>query len=507
MASHHRGGFAPGALDAPLRALDELPRGLWLQGIVNSVGTLPPRLTGLSALRGNLLGGALAPDSGWPVPPVARPFLEKIAELELPRYCHEREDVADQVLQSLLWHTDRIIDYLHDKEMEQAVARAVDAFAAEWRTATGEMDELLYVFGALGDTLKAEHWALVRGLLHAEGWQEVVRIRKRLEAMPELHAVIRSLGRARQTDEFDDRERPELQVMEKVHGVRHQTRETRMPEVPAETRGVQRSGRIARMLPSEAALLRHPRLRLIWFARHAERSLLTYEDDDRVRETVPVDAPAWRQSTRPEPRRRLEMGPMILCVDTSASMQGAAEDVAKATVLEAMRTAAAQKRRCLVYAFSGPGEVVERELGLDEAGISGAVAFLTQSFHGGTDVDEPLGHALARIQEEAWQFADLVIASDGQFAPTPALATRLDDAKRDLGLRVQGVLTADRDTVGMLEVCSDILRVREWRQLCEPDSAKGDRGSLAVRYFPGVFADTGAPARVSGGVIPPDCGD
>ena len=68
-------------------------------------------------------------------------------------------------------------------------------------------------------------------------------------------------------------------------------------------------------------------------------------------------------------------------------------------------------------------------------------------------------------------------------------------------------ITADRDTVGMLEVCSDILRVREWRQLCEPDSAKGDRGSLAVRYFPGVFADTGAPARVSGGVIPPDCGD
>jgi len=505
--SPHLGGFTPEELDAPLWALDELPRSLWLQGVINSVGALPPRLTGLDSLRRSLMEGGLAPGAEWPLPPVSGPFLQKIDELELPRYCREREDVADQVLQSMLWHTDRIIDFLHDMDIAQAVARAVDAFAAEWRATTGEMDELLHVFGALGDTLKAEHWALVRGLLHSEGWQELVRIRRRLEAMPELRAVIQSLGRARQADDFDDRAHPELQVMEKVHGVRIQVRETRMPEVPAETRGVQRSGRIARMLPSEAALLRHPRLRLIWFARHAERSLLTYEDDDRVRETIPVEAPAWRRSTKPQPRRRLELGPMILCVDTSASMQGAAEDVAKATVLEAMRTAAAQMRRCLVYAFSGPGEVVERELGLDQAGISGAVAFLTQSFHGGTDVDEPLGRALARIQEEAWQFADLVIASDGQFAPTPALATRLDGAKRDLGLRVQGVLTADRDTVGMLEACSDILRVKEWRRLSEPDSAKGDRGSLAARYFPGVFAGTGEPARVSGGVIPPDLGD
>jgi len=499
----HPGGFAPDALDAPLAPLDELPRSLWLQGIVNSVGTLPLRLAGLTSLRQALIRGSLPAGADWPVAPVAAPFLAKIAELELPRYCHEREDVVDQVVQSMLWHTDRIIDYLHDQDPDQAVTRAADAFAAEWRATTGEMDELMFVFGALGDTLKGERWALVKGLLHSEGWRELVRIRKRLEAMPELRAAIRALGRARETEELDDRERPEVEVLEKARGFSLHPREQRIPEVPAETRGVQRSGRIARMLPSEAALLRHPRLRLVWFARHAERSLLTYEDDDRVRESVPVEAPSWRRSVHPRPRRRLEMGPMILCVDTSASMHGAAEDVAKATVLEAMRTAAAQNRRCLAYAFSGPEEVVESELALDADGITRAIAFLNQSFHGGTDVDEPLRRALERIREEAWQLADLVIASDGQFAPTPELAERLEAAKRDLGLRVQGVLTADRDTVGMLEVCSHILRVREWRQLAEPASAKGDRGSLAVRYFPGVFAETGDAARVSGGVIPP----
>jgi hypothetical protein len=39
------------------------------------------------------------------------------------------------------------------------------------------------------------------------------------------------------------------------------------------------------------------------------------------------------------PEHRLEMGPLLLCVDTSGSMKGGAEAVAKATVLEAVRVA------------------------------------------------------------------------------------------------------------------------------------------------------------------------
>ena len=92
--------------------------------------------------------------------------------------------------------------------------------------------------------------------------------------------------------------------------------------LPAQTRGIERSGRVSRMLPSEAVLLPHPRLRLIWFARHAERTLLTYQDDDTLREPVAVQRQTWRPTTRPQPERKLEMGPMILCVDTSGSNAG-----------------------------------------------------------------------------------------------------------------------------------------------------------------------------------------
>lgn len=50
-------------------------------------------------------------------------------------------------------------------------------------------------------------------------------------------------------------------------------------------------------------------------------------------------------------RPAAELGPIIVCLDTSGSMYGAREVVAKAVVLECMRGAHRQDRKCFVYAF------------------------------------------------------------------------------------------------------------------------------------------------------------
>ena len=50
----------------------------------------------------------------------------------------------------------------------------------------------------------------------------------------------------------------------------------RTPLVPEETKGVELSDAIPRMLPSEAAMLGHPVLKCLWHARRAELALLTY---------------------------------------------------------------------------------------------------------------------------------------------------------------------------------------------------------------------------------------
>jgi hypothetical protein len=104
------------------------------------------------------------------------------------------------------------------------------------------------------------------------------------------------------------------------------------------------------------------------------------------------------------------------------------------------------------------------DLPVDRAGIEIATRFLGQSFSGGTDICAPLEKVIARSSRNAGSRADLLIATDGEFGATPALAARLAAVKRELGLRVQGVLIADRETVGLLEIADHIHPVRDWRR-------------------------------------------
>jgi uncharacterized protein with von Willebrand factor type A (vWA) domain len=172
-------------------------------------------------------------------------------------------------------------------------------------------------------------------------------------------------------------------------------------------------------------------------------------------------------------------------------MQGGAEAVAKAVVLEAVRTAHAQKRACHVFAFSGPEEIVECSLGTDADGVGRLTEFMGQGFQGGTDIAGPLERALAKLGEEDWQLADLLIASDGEFGAPPALAAAIRRAREEQGLRIQGVLIGDRETIGLLELADDVFWVRDWRRYGSADLATAPSPvhskSLTAEYFPGAL--------------------
>jgi uncharacterized protein with von Willebrand factor type A (vWA) domain len=173
--------------------------------------------------------------------------------------------------------------------------------------------------------------------------------------------------------------------------------------------------------------------------------------------------------------------------------------VAKAVVLEAMRTAHAQHRACHVFAFGGPDEVIEMALSVDGEGIERLARFLGQAFHGGTDICAPLERALAKLEDERWREADLLIASDGEFGATPQTVAALDAIKRTLGLRVQGVLVGDRESLGFLEIADDIHPVRDWRRYggSEVESPVHTH-RLTALYFPGALRGAQQPGTVSG---------
>jgi hypothetical protein len=174
--------------------------------------------------------------------------------------------------------------------------------------------------------------------------------------------------------------------------------------------------------------------------------------------------------------------------------------VAKATVLEAVRAAHAQGRACHVFAFGGPDEVLAMELAVDAAGLERLTRFLGQTFRGGTDICGPLERALAKLEETRWQLADILIASDGEFGATPALAARMRAARDAAGLRVQAILIGDRETIGLLELADDIFWVRDWRRYggSDADSPVHSK-SLTATYFPGALRSAhNRDATVSG---------
>ncbi|MDK9704329.1 MAG: VWA domain-containing protein [Sulfuritalea sp.] len=486
-----------------LATLDGLARSLWLGGLTNSQGSLEPRLDALAGLRRDLLAGATAAPETWPWPPlpIARALGDALARLDMARYCSGKQELTDTALMSILFHLDFIVDYRDRGAGEaEALRMAIEAFESDWQQHCGEIDELVEVFGMVPDDCPHSRWDQMRGLLQSAGWQEVLRIRRLLEGLPELSKIIRGLGRSRPSEEPDAASQAIVEVMEQAIAQRAESRTVRVPDMPGETRGIHRSDRIARMLPAEAMLLGHPRLRLVWHARRAERTLLSYEDDDRMTEVRLHQSLVSQPRPGPQAGKRLELGPILVCVDTSGSMQGGAEAVAKAVVLEAMRAAHAQQRACHVVAFGGPEELVEMELGVDRTGIERVTDFLGKGFHGGTDICGPLERVIAKLEDERWQLADLLIATDGEFGATPEMAARLAAVKRELGLRVQGVLIADRETVGLLEVADSIYPVRDWRRYggSTVDSPIHSE-RLTALYFPGALRSKENQAATVGG--------
>jgi uncharacterized protein with von Willebrand factor type A (vWA) domain len=181
-------------------------------------------------------------------------------------------------------------------------------------------------------------------------------------------------------------------------------------------------------------------------------------------------------------------------------MKGAPETLAKAVALEALRVAGREQRRCLLVAFGGPGELIERELGASREGLAALLVLMGQGFDGGTDVQTPIERAITLVRGARWRGADLLIVSDGEFGCTAATLAQLDAARAELGLRVQGILVGDRETMGLLDTCDHIHWLRDWRRF---EGAVPQRegfvpvhsASLTALYFPNAVRARAARPR------------
>jgi uncharacterized protein with von Willebrand factor type A (vWA) domain len=503
--------FRPDALEQRLAPLEALPRTLWLSSIVNNEGAPLERLAWVAAARERLLAGCPPFGEGccdgMPADLVAA-WREPIARLGLEALSCRQPAVADQVIRSLLWHVDQVARLCDRMPRARAIELLAAAFDAEWIERGETLHEVLRLVDSLDGVANFARWSELQGLLRSESWQGILEARERVERMPQLAELIRRLGRGRPRDEERLENTRQASGADAAQEWVRRDREFSLPGTPVEVDGIRRSGQLSQMLPTEALWrsrrldpVRARRLRRLFAARLAEQALLSWEHRDRWVESTWVREPGVARTPQPVHRPVLEAGPIVICVDTSASMAGGPECVAKAIVVHALRTAAAEGRRCYLYTFSGARQVAECELSADLDGLQRLAEFVSTSFHGGTDVVEPLDRALERVRSAAWRQADLLIASDGEFGPTASTVDAVAAARYELGLRVQGVLIGDRETKGMRSVVDDVFWVRDWRRYGgrhgQVDPPVHDR-RLTDLYFPNIAATPGTGVPLPG---------
>lgn len=482
--------------------LDGVPPSLLEEVIGHPAGRLEERVAGVLGLRAGLLAGRVDLGS-WPTEPMRSAICGWLERSGVLPFTSDQPGLVDAVLLDILKLTGGVaadeesrtrallaelearerasrVDSTKEKpnrrrdaaqtKLRQAAEMQARQQSAEQVAATLEQtwaeriklwSELSEVFGDLGDLLGIGR-DLSRSVLRHQGWHEVEQLRNLLAKVPALQDLVRQLGRLR-TPEGDAPTVTDT-VFVGVRRAGEEQREIRTPLAPTETRGIERSGAIARMLPSEAVLLGHPVLRMLWHARRAEGALLTYRVDGVMTERVQteVDGLEEQRVRRPRPER----GPIIVCLDTSGSMHGAPETVAKAVTLEAMRVARQEKRACYLYAFSGPNDVAEHVLDLSPAGLSGLLAFLLMSFHGGTDIAEPLRRAVARLAKAEWKRSDVLLVSDGEFPVDAGVSSMVRDARSELDARFHGLLVGG-GAQSMAKICDPVHRFLDWDALAD----------------------------------------
>lgn len=171
-----------------------------------------------------------------------------------------------------------------------------------------------------------------------------------------------------------------------------------------EISGIKLGKSIEYLLPNELALLNDSELEELFDLKYVEEKLMLFDYDSYINIEQEKKVEEFIESEKDE-----EKGPIIICVDTSGSMSGAPERIAKAIAFCISSKAISENRPCLLINFSTSIEVIEFN---KFSSFSDILNFLKKSFNGGTDLIPALKYSLDKMESEKFEKADVLILSD-----------------------------------------------------------------------------------------------
>lgn len=242
-------------------------------------------------------------------------------------------------------------------------------------------------------------WDLSNGIFEESGFEIFDTFAKLLENVELLQELAKILGKQSRAQSTFEKKLRDKVVIKSEWQPKNAYR--------GEINGLKYSNDISCVLPSELALLRNPATKKLFQLKFAQKQLLSYnyrskeeiEKEDTEQEEVSVE--------KKEPK-----GPIIVCVDTSGSMQGTPENIAKTVTFALSKIAIEEERKCYLISFSTGIETLELSDFSEGNSISKLVSFLQKSFNGGTDATPALKHSIEMLQKDGYKNSDVLMISD-----------------------------------------------------------------------------------------------
>ena len=250
-------------------------------------------------------------------------------------------------------------------------------------------------------------------------FKERKKIEKMFFSYPQLVDIVRIIGREQpeRDDEYDETVRSYMPVLPS-------------PPTPAvEVEQVSLGKDLQHLLPMETAILADKETEDLFYLRYASSLLQLFANKPKQESVLKTEK---KRNKKP----RLEKGPIIVSLDTSGSMSGRPEKVARCLLLQLLRMAKKQKRRCFLITFSVRAECMD----LSRPGSWNRLnRFLNNPFTGGTDGEDMIKNALKMLNTDNYSMADVLIISDFYF-PNPRPQTKeLMEIEHNKGTRFYGL--------------------------------------------------------------------
>ncbi len=273
-------------------------------------------------------------------------------------------------------------------------------------------------------------WTATIGNWNHINWDKLEEVARKLKDDPSLKELAEQLGRwqlEKQVEEEMSLYAPEMSLSWKPN-----------PIGKSEIVGVHHSNDLSALLPSEIALLSSPDTEIVFSKRFVEKKLLTFQYQS-------LDADIHKQQKEkpilqaPDEKR----GPIILVIDTSGSMFGDPEKIAKALAFAILEIALKQKRRAFAISFST--QIRTLELSSMQHDTESLIDFLQLSFHGGTDIQPALRKGIDMVGEDEFNYADILVISDFIIPKVDTkLMSRIIQVRKEQGVRFHSLYISRR---------------------------------------------------------------